>query len=227
MDPTTDAPSTLPDLPATSPAGSLHGTTSPAVDGQGTSTAVPDPLLAARIDGASATAVDQHLATQPAKRRPGQRGADKRPRRPRVPVEEMVNGTFPALVDAQPEPLAGYEADLVPEPTPFDRETASEMAGFVTELLNDVVAIGMEAWALKHLNDAGAAADAANAVRMTDKLQTRWNSALVKLAEKHRIALDWAPEVIAGGCLLVWGSNIRKQGLAVRQQGEQLRKAAA
>jgi len=97
------------------------------------------------------------------------------------------------------------------------------MAGFLTEFMNDIAGLGMESWALKHLGDAQLAADAGAKARMTDALKGRWEKSLVKLAEKHRVALDMAPEILAGGCLLLWGSNLRKQGMAIKLQGEQLR----
>jgi predicted NodU family carbamoyl transferase len=97
------------------------------------------------------------------------------------------------------------------------------MAGFLTEFLSDFAGVAMESWALKHLGDAQLAADAAQKARMADKLQSRWEKALVALAEKHRIALEMAPEVIAGGCLLLWGSNLRKQAMAIKLKGAELR----
>ena len=76
-------------------------------------------------------------------------------------------------------------------------------------------------WGLSVILAWAAAAAAANA-RMTDKLKERWEKSLVKLAEKHRIALDMAPEIIAGGCLLLWGSNLRKQAAAIKLKGDTL-----
>lgn len=233
MNPNADAPAPapvpLPDLPPSVGDPASPAPASPPHDGTGAGGTLADAGLLERIDRASDAAVSQHLSEQPAKRRHGQRGPDRnpgsRPTRarglPLAPVAPVADA--PLLADQQPTPLEIPPLVLPPCPPPFDRDTAQEMAGFLTEFLNDFAGVAMESWALKHLGDAQLAADAGVKARMADKLQSRWEKSLVKLAEKHRIALEMAPEVIAGGCLLLWGSNMRKQAIAIKLKGAELR----
>src|SRR6186713_2428588 len=229
MDPTNDGANPLPDVQAPPAPAEPAPQGAPADDRSGAATNVPNADLAARIERASTAAVPQHLAEQPAPRKRGQRGPDRAPRSrpsrangvPLAPLDALPDPSL--LADHQATPLVPFPMDLPPAPAPFDKDTAEEMASFATEFLNDMAALGMETWATKHLGDTQLAAEAAGKARMTDKLRERWEKSLVKLAEKHRIALEMAPEIIAGGCLLLWGSNLRKQAVAIKVQGEQLR----
>jgi hypothetical protein len=231
MDPTNaGAPFELPDVQAATAAATAPPSLPPADDASGTAKNVGDPELVARIERAASGAIDQHLDEQAAKpRKRGQRGPDRNPgsRPPRaraVPLASLDGLPDPALLAEDiPTPLVPGAADLPPEPAPFDRDAAQEIVGFATEFINDIAGVGMESWALKHLGDAQLAADAGAKARMTDKLRDRLEKGLVLLAEKHRLALDMAPEVIVGGCFILWGTNLRKQAVAIRVQGEQLR----
>lgn len=182
----------------------------------------PASALAQKLDGASASAVDQHLSET--KRGHGQRGKDKRPRKPRakdaVPVAEMGQGAPDALLeDATPTPLGGVVADA----PPFDEETARQVIEIGVGLLNDGAAAIVRAIAKKETGDVKLAEEAAKDVRMGERVDTTIKFGAMAVAKKYAVRMEYAPEVMLGGGLVIWAGQIMATVRALKAKGVELR----
>jgi hypothetical protein len=204
-------------LPSESSPEQTPGASTPTIDGQGAAATLVSPAIAAGIERSSASAVDQHLTDSKRKR-----GPDKRPRKPRqiIPLEEM--GTGPAetlLAEGTPQPLAGIVAT---EPT-FDEETAREMVEIGIGLLNDGAAAIVRAIAKKETGDEKLATEAGESVRMSEKIEKTVKTGAVKCAKKYAVRMDYAPEIMLGGGLVIWAGQVTMTAKALRAKGAELR----
>lgn len=179
--------------------------------------------LAEKIERASSAAVDQHLSASPKKSR-GQRGPDKKPRKPRatngVPLENLGNGTSEAhLEDATPAPLGGF---VETEPA-FDEETARQVLDIGLGLLNDGASAIVRAIAKKETGDEKLASEAADAVRMSEKIDAAVRTGGLLCAKKYAVRMEYAPEMMLGGGLVIWAGQILASVRALKAKGAELR----
>lgn len=189
------------------------------IDPGGAVGTLPDPALAQKIERAASSAVDQHLGS-----RRGKRGPDKKPRKPReqsVPLENLGNGTPETLLEeGTPAPLEG----IIPDAPTFDEETAREMVEISLGLLNDGAAAIVRAIAKKETGDEQLAIEAGDSVRMGEKIEKTVRTGAIKCAKKYAVRLDYAPEIMLGGGLLVWAGQVKLAVNALKAKGAELRK---
>ncbi len=194
-------------------------TTSQAIDSGGTVGAIPDPQSLPSIERASAIAVEQHLSES---RGRGKRGPDKRPRRrAAVPLDNLANGAGdPFVAEAPPVPLeAGWQ---LPAPT-FDEETAIALVEVAIGLLNDGASAVIRAIAKKETGDDLLAAEAAASARMPEKIEAAVKKGALECAKKYAVRLDYAPEVMLGGGLLIWAGQLLVVKKSLVEKGQLLR----
>ena len=199
------------------------------VDGGGSFATVEQARLAETIKRASADAVDQHLSGDGTSRSPrhGKRGPDKKPRRAKVPLAPVGEGAPPSFL-AEPPP-APLSLEL-PSPPPFDEETARALIEIALGLLNDGAAAVVGAIAKKETNDATLSAEASRAVRMSEKVEGCVRMGAMQCAKKYSVRLEYAPEMMLAGGLVIWGGQVALSIKALKEKGLELkaqRKAAA
>jgi hypothetical protein len=167
---------------------------------------------AQRVQRAALGAVEQHVAES--RRSRGQRGPDKKPRAPRrpaVPLDPVGNGAGQApLAEDPPQPL---EVDWETEPA-FDEKLALEMVQIAVGLLNDGCSAIVRAVAKNETGDEVLAEEAAKSVRMTEKIESAVTKGAVLCAKKYSVRLDYAPEIMFGGGLVV---HLGQAAMVVRQ----------
>lgn len=190
-----------------------------AIDPGRTGGSDPAIALVEKIERASVTAIEQHLSES--KKGRGKRGPDKKPRKPRVvSLEKMGNGADPALLEeGPPSPL---EPELPAEPT-FDEETTRTLIEIGCGLLNDGAAAVVRAVAKKETCDEKLADEAAAAVRMSEKIESAVKTGAMLCAKKYAMRMDYAPEVILGGGLVIWAGQVSLSVKALRAKGAELR----
>jgi hypothetical protein len=189
------------------------------IDPAGTPANVLDPGLAAAIDRASTGAIDQHIAQRK------KRGPEKKPRKPRAPVQldQLDQGPADSLLEEkQAIPLEGL---FSPAPS-FDVATAQQVCKITIGLLNDGAAAIVRAIAKHETGDQTLAKEAGESVRMTEKIEETANIGAVKCCEKYAVKMEYAPEFLLGGSLVIWGGGIYSTTKALKAQGEQLRQRA-
>jgi len=194
------------------------------IDGSGARTDANDSTtaIAQKIERASNAAVDAHLSDPAIARKRG-RGPDKKPRRPRVPVGDLANGAGePSLEGISAEPLA-FSVPTVPA---FDEETARALVDIAIGLLNDGAAGIVRAIAKKETGDDTLSAEAAGAVRMSEKVEAAIKTGAIQCAKKYAVRLDYAPEMMLGGGLLIWLGQVSLSVKALKARGAALRQAA-
>lgn len=205
--------STAPEIPATPPASGAP--TQPAPTG-----GVAGQLdLAEKLLRSSAGAVDQFLGES--KKRRGERGPDKRPRAKKaVPVAQMGGSTDDALLaEGAPAPLGG----VLVEPAPFDEETARQVIEIGIGLLNDGASAIVRAIAKKETGDEKLAESAAKEVRMTEKIDACVRLGALQCAKKYAVRMEYAPELMLGGGLVIWAGQVAMSVRTLRAAGAALR----
>ena len=171
--------------------------------------------------------MDQHLSDPETKRKRGDRGPDRKPRKPRglfpgerVPLEELERGAHKTLLDeSPPAPLAPF----VETPTPFDEETARTLVEIGVGLLNDGAAAIVRAVAKKETGDDGLADAAASEIRMSQKIEQTIKTGAVQCAKKYAVRLDYAPEIMLGGGLVIWAGQLSLSVKALKAKGAEIR----
>ena len=197
-----DAPQEQPNPPA--PTADSGGT--PGIDGNPQSLPV--------IERASAIAVEQHLSDA---RGRGKRGPDKRPRRRAVPLAPMGNGAADPFVAENPAiPLSPGWDDAPPT---FDEEVAQSLIDVAVGLLNDGAAAVIRVAAKKETGDDALANEAAASVRMPEKIEAAVKKGAMECAKKYAVRLDYAPEVMLGGGLLIWAGQIMVVRKSLAEKG--------
>jgi hypothetical protein len=204
-------------------------------DPNGAATNDPAIALAEKLDGASASAVGQHLAESKKSNR-GKRGPDRNPgsrpsraKKP-VPLDSLDNGPAATpLAEGPPTPLTGVVEDV----PAFDEETARALVEIGCGLLNDGAAAIVRAVAKKETGDDQLADEAAKAVRMSEKIEKAITTGGIQCAKKYAVRLDYAPEIMLGGGLVIWAGQVslsvkalKAKGAEIRQRDEQRREAA-
>jgi len=167
--------------------------------------------------------VDQHLA-ESTKRGRGERGPDKRARKPRgIPLEGLDPrpGETP-LEDGTPTPL---EPLLEAEPA-FDEETARALVEIGVGLLNDAAGAIVRAVAKKETGDDQLADAAAQEIRMSEKIDSCISKGAVACAKKYAVRLDYAPEFMLLGGLVVWGGQVSLSVKTLKAKGAEIRARA-
>lgn len=211
----TDAPLGM-DPPAPAPTAANAGT-----EPSGTGGHDADPGFIEKIHRLSASAVDQHLAETP--RRRGQRGPDRGPRQPRqarIPLAPLGAGAGePSLAEDPAEPL---ENDLAPGPA-FDEENTRALVEIGIGLLNDGAAAIVRAVAKRETRDDLLAEEAATEIRMSQKIEACISAGALQCAKKYAVRLDYAPEVMLLGGLIVWGGQVRLSINALKTKGAEIR----
>lgn len=226
-DPTSIFPPSSHPLPGLPPAfagggGGDYPGGAPANDGGGAGTNEPEAGLLEKISRAGDAAVDQFLSES--KKSRGQRGPDKKPRRLRtkngVSMEGLGDGADPALgPEGSPEPLEGWGAS---DP-PFDAATAATLVDIATGLLNDGAAALVRAVAKKETGDQALADAAAKEIRMSEKIEACIKRGAIDCAKKYAVRLDYAPEIMVAGGLLLWAGQVSMSVQALKTKGKELR----
>jgi hypothetical protein len=185
---------------------------------EGTGQPDKDPGFIEKIRRLSAGAVDQHLAETP--RRRGQRGPDRGPRKPRVPLAPLDPG-------ADTAPLAEDTADPLESPLPdepaFDQENAEALVEIGIGLLNDGAAAIVRAIAKRETGDDLLAEAAAKEIRMSEKIEACISAGALQCAKKYAVRLEYAPEIMLFGGLIVWGGQVRLSINALKSKGAEIR----
>ena len=191
----------------------------PVSDGKGTGAIDGSIALLEKIQRGSAGAVDQFLSESA--KTPGKRGPDKKPRKPRgVSASPLGNSQGEApLAEGSPTPLE----PLVVESASFDEETARQLVEIGVGLLNDGAAAIVRAVAKKETGDDKLADEAANAVRMSEKIESAVKTGGVLCAKKYAVRMDYAPELMLGGGLIIWAGQVSMSVKALKAKGAELR----
>jgi hypothetical protein len=130
------------------------------------------------------------------------------------------NGTGePSLAEAPPAPLAG----IVDDTPPFDEETARQVIEIGVGLLNDGAAALIRAIAKRETGDAKLAEEAAQSVRMAEKIEGTIKTGAMACAKKYALAMTYAPELMLGGGLVIWAGQVVLASRALKAQGAELR----
>lgn len=179
-------------------------------DGSGANPTGEQLSLDAKIDRASASAVAQHIAEQPVKRRPGQRGPDKKPRKSpaRVPVGAVGDGPGPLALENELE--TGIDPAGEPGSSAFaDEEAVKAVVQGLIEQVNDMAAGFQRMAAMRLFNDVQLADEAAKAARMSPKVETMIESGGLLLLKKYAVDTTYAPEAAFFGGMAIWiGGNV-------------------
>ncbi len=94
------------------------------------------------------------------------------------------------------------------------------------ELMNDCASAVVRAVAKKETGDRSLADEAANEVRMSEKLSGSFDRSGLLVAKKYNVSLTYAPEGLLLACLLAWGKQVGGTVSALREQGRELRERA-
>lgn len=165
-------------------------------DGNGTGTDQPADSLGARIQQASHAAVEQHTA-QTVKRGRG------RPRKYPLPVGQVDTGPRPASFP--PDEAAPLPVDFE-EPQPsFDEQGAAALLDGALDALNDFMAAFQRNAAMRWMNDAGLAEQAANQAKMSPEVRNQVRVGAMACLKKYAVDLSYAPEATLALGLGLWG----------------------
>lgn len=108
-------------------------------------------------------------------------------------------------------------------PAPFDEETARVLVEIALGLLNDGAAAIVGAVAKKETGDQLLAEQAAKEVRMSEKIETAVKTGAVLCAKKYAVRMDYAPEMMLFGGLIIWGGQVSLSVKALKDKGAELR----
>jgi hypothetical protein len=159
----------------------------------------------------------------------GKRGPDKYPRRRRntVSLDEVDNGT--ADFHAPEAPPVPLETSWEQPAPPFDEALAESLVGVAIGLLNDGASAVIRAIAKKETGDDQLASEAAASVRMPEKIEAAVKQGALACAKKYAVRLDYAPEVMLCGGLVIWGGqflvvkkSLVEKGAALRDNGQRM-----
>jgi len=164
--------------------------------------------------------------------------AEKRPGKPagspsrKLSPSPLGNGQADASVEGEAPPVP---LELVPEGQPaFDEKTAQQVVEIAVGLLNDAASAIVRAIAKKETGDEALADEAAESVRMDDKIATTVKAGGVACCKKYSVNLAYAPEFMLFGGLVVWAGGVvgpsvkalRAKGAELRAEAEKEKKAA-
>jgi hypothetical protein len=123
------------------------------------------------------------------------------------------------LAEGAPAPLAPF----VPVPPPFDEEAARTLVEIGIGLLNDAASTIVGAVAKKETGDDALAKEAGAAVRMSEKIEHAIKTGAVQCAKKYAVRLDYAPEMMLGGGLIIWAGQVSMSIRTLKAKGVELR----
>ena len=221
-------PAALPTVPPIAP---QAGASPPKDVSGGPATVQPQAQLLERIERAADGAVAQHLA-ESTKKRHGDRGPDKRPRKRRepapkdpVPVAAVGNSTASPLVEGPaPVPL---ESSFEPEPEAFDEEMAKAVVDVSVSLYQDLRESIVRRVAMEELKDPNAAAECVKSVALSERAEKALTLGGQLCAKKWSLYMAWAPEALLGAGLLLSLGQTAVVVKAIRVKGAELREKAA
>lgn len=218
-------PRETPESPGSPPPSAVA---SPAADGSGAGGGVVPPDLFARIERASAGAVEQHVADTAKRGRGRPKGSTGKmparlPNGKFVPRAGVAPAPGAAPLDEIPTPLVSPD---VPAPAPFDREAAGALVEIGVGLLNDMAGAIVRAVAMKETGDKALAEDAAKSVQMSEKISGAVKLGAVQCAEKYAVRMDYAPETLLFGGLIIWGGQVTLSIRSLKATGAELREKA-
>jgi hypothetical protein len=171
---------------------------------------------------ASGAATEQFLGEQ--KRRPGQRGPDKRPRKKPVPVASVGNGSpAPSLETGTPAPLESLWAD--PDP-PYDDGLARQVIDLATRVVNDTGCGLVRIFGERQLGDKAFAREMSEGVKMGESLESSFKIGGFLCAKKYGVRFEKSPEWILGGAVVAWTTQISLVIKAINEKGAELRERA-
>lgn len=196
----------------------------PGNNSSGAPTIVVAPGLAEKIERAAASAVDQHISGAK-KRGRGERGPDKKPRRPRgagqgISLADMDQGPGdPLLEEGTPVPLEG----IIPDDPPFDEKAASAVVDIALGLLNDCASGVTRFFSERWTGDKSFAEECSNAVVMSGKTESAIRLGGNLCAKKYSVKMESAPEWILVGGVLVWAGTVTAVVKTAHSKGKDLR----
>jgi hypothetical protein len=175
-------------------------------DGSGAKATGEQLSLDSKIDRASSAAIAQHLDEQP-KRKPGQRGPDKRTRKSPVRLAQVADGTIPISMADSPE--TAFDSTGNETGSAFaDEEAVKAVVEGLLEQINDMAAAFQRMAAMRMFNDSQLAEEAAKAARMSPKVETMIRSGGLLCLKKYAVDTTYAPEAAFFGGMAIWvGGN--------------------
>ena len=188
----------LPSDPSTSTSGLAPGTDTSAVE------------LNAGVERASAAALSA-AGLASTKRKQGQRGPDKAPRKPRpasvrvAPVATRASGPPVAFPDAD----EGFEVGLVAQPDMAQEESEKFFVEGCLDLLEEVTGWVKSAAVFRYTQDKRLAEEAKASAAMGAAVRDKLKKSGAMLVRKYALDVRYAPELAFGGGLLVYlGKNV-------------------
>jgi hypothetical protein len=110
--------------------------------------------------------------------------------------------------------------------TAFDEETCRQVVEIAVGLLNDGAAAVIRAIAKRETGDEKLAEEAAQSVRMSEKIEGTVKTGAIACARKYAVNMAYAPELMLGGGLIIWGGQITMTSRALKAKGAELRQRA-
>jgi hypothetical protein len=112
-------------------------------------------------------------------------------------------------------------------PPAFDEAAAKACIDIAIGLLNDGAAAVVGAVAKKETGDASLAKEAADAVRMAEKIESAIRVGGLGCVKKYSVRLDYANEIMLGGGLIIWLGGVGMAIKGLKAKGRELREAKA
>jgi hypothetical protein len=182
------------------------------------------------LDRAASGATQQALSAGvdgpvPIKRRPGQRGPDKQPRKPRaVPVAPVGRGATAAPLEEMPAPAVEAWPGAGPDPGPVvDVEAERLFVDGALDLL-ELATGALKSVAVYRISKDPKLSDAAyESAKIPPAIREKLQASGALLVRKYALDTQYAPEMaFAGGLVLYLGKN----ALDVRKLKAELNKPA-
>jgi hypothetical protein len=108
-------------------------------------------------------------------------------------------------------------------PPAFDEATAGALVNIAVNLLNDGAAAIVRAVAKKETGDDQLANEAAQAVRMAGEIENSVKKGALECCKKYAVRLDYAPEIMFGGGLVIWAGQVGMTLRDLKAKGRELR----
>lgn len=172
----------------------------------GTNSAAPlEPDLLSKISAASDRALDQFAST--VKRKPGQRGPDKSPRRKKLPLGDV--GTSSAETLLEESEAAGSPLDWNGSAPGLDDETAQALADVVFELFKDGRANFLRLKAFQITGDKTLAEQFVGTI--SEKLEAAMRKSAKACVIKYGAQIEYAPEItlLGAAAIIIIGDFLR------------------
>jgi hypothetical protein len=163
------------------------------------------------VERASATALSAAGLANAAKRKQGQRGPDKAPRKPRPAVARvatMAPRTSGPLVEF-PDADEGFEVGVQPVPNVDQEKSERFFVEGCLDLLEELTGWVKSAAVFKYTSDKKLAEEAKASAAMGQGVRDKLQKSGAMLVRKYALDVRYAPELAFGGGLLVYlGRNV-------------------